>query len=97
MGTAVAVPVYTVALSWTASTSSGVTGYYIYRTLYNTSTSSCGSYSKLNPSSPNPTTSYTDSNDITDGDKYCYQVTAVNSSGKESTDSNVATAVIAAP
>ena len=96
-GTAVAAPVYTVGLSWTASGSTGVTGYYIYRALYNTSTSTCGSYTKLNPSSPNATTSYTDSNGITDGDTYCYQVTAVNSSGEESTDSNMATAIIPAP
>jgi hypothetical protein len=97
-GTAVAAPVYTVGLTWTASSSSGVTGYYIYRALYNTSTSTCGSYTKLNPSSPNATTSYTDSNGITDGDTYCYQVTAFDSTtGQESTDSNMATAIIPAP
>src|SRR5580698_90231 len=96
-GTAVAAPVYTVGLSWTASGSTGVTGYYIYRALYNTSTSTCGSYTKLNPSSPSATTTYTDGNSITDGDTYCYQVTAVNSSGEESTDSNMATAIIPAP
>jgi hypothetical protein len=74
-----------------------VTGYYIYRASYNTSTSACGSYTELNPSSPNTTTTYTDSNNITDGDTYCYQVTAVNSSGEQSTDSNMATAIIPAP
>jgi hypothetical protein len=96
-GTAVAAPVYAVGLTWTASGSTGVTGYYIYRALYNTSTSTCGSYTKLNPSPPNATTMYTDSNGITDGDNYCYQVTAVNSSGQESTDSNMATAIIRTP
>ena len=97
-GTAVAAPVYTVGLSWTASGSTGVTGYYIYRALYNTSTSTCGSYTKLNPSTPNATTSYTDSNSITDGDTYCYQVTAFDATtGQESTDSNMATAIIPAP
>jgi hypothetical protein len=95
-GTAVAATVYTVGLSWTASSSSGVTGYYIYRALYNTSTSTCGSYTELNPSQPNATTTYTDSN-ITRGDTYCYEVAAVNSSGEQSTDSNVATAIIPAP
>ena len=95
-GTAVAAPVYAVGLTWTASSSTGVTGYYIYRALYNTSTSTCGSYAKLNPASPNATTTYTDSG-ITDGDTYCYQVTAVNSSGEQSTDSNMATAIIPAP
>ncbi len=97
-GTAVAAPVYTVGLTWTASGSTGVTGYYIYRALYNTSTSTCGSYTKLNPSTPNATTSYTDSNGITDGDTYCYQVTAYDATtGQESTDSNMATAIIPAP
>jgi hypothetical protein len=97
-GTAIAAPVYTVGLSWTASGSTGVTGYYIYRALYNTSTSTCGSYTKLNPSTPNATTSYTDSNSITDGDTYCYQVTAFDATtGQESTDSNMATAIIPAP
>jgi hypothetical protein len=97
-GTAVAAPVYTVGLSWTASGSTGVTGYYIYRALYNTSTSTCGSYTKLNPSTPNATTSYTDSNGITDGDTYCYQVTAYDATtAQESTDSNMATAIIPAP
>ncbi len=95
-GTAVAAPVYSVGLSWTASSSSGVTGYYIYRARYNSSTSTCGSYVELNPSQLNTTTTYTDS-DITSGDTYCYQVTAVNSSGEQSTDSNVATAIIPAP
>ena len=97
-GTAIAAPVYTVGLSWTASGSTGVTGYYIYRALYNTSTSTCGSYTKLNPSSPSATTTYTDGNSITDGDTYCYQVTAFDATtGQESTDSNMATAIIPAP
>jgi len=95
-GTAVAAPAYTVGLTWTASSSSGVTGYYIHRALYNTSTSTCGSYTEINPSLPDATTTYTDSN-ITSGDTYCYQVTAVNSSGEQSTDSNMATAIIPAP
>jgi hypothetical protein len=89
--------VYTVNLSWTASGSTGVTGYYIYRALYNTTSKTCGSYTKQNPSAPNGPTTYTDSNNIVDGDTYCYQVTAVNGSGEESTDSNMATAIIPAP
>jgi hypothetical protein len=94
-GTATPAPVYTVGLAWTASPTSSVT-YYIYRALYNPSTSKCGTYSKLNPSSPTALTNYTDSN-VTDGDTYCYEVTAVNSSGEESTDSNSAQAIIPAP
>jgi len=96
-GTAIPAPVYTVNLAWTGSGSTGVVGYYIYRALYNTTTKTCGSYTKQNPSSPNGPTTYTDSNGITDGDTYCYQVTAVNGTGQESTDSNMATAIIPAP
>jgi fibronectin type 3 domain-containing protein len=95
-GTAIPAPVYTVGLSWTASTTTGINGYYIYRALYNTTTSTCGAYSKLNPSLPDVLTTYTDSN-VTDGDTYCYEVTAVNLTGQESTDSNSAQAIIPAP
>jgi hypothetical protein len=95
-GTATPAPVYTVGLSWTASTTLGISGYYIYRALYNPSTSSCGTYSKLNPLLPDLLTTYTDNN-VTDGDTYCYQVTAVSLLGVESTDSNSAQAIIPAP
>ena len=76
-----------VALSWIASTSAGVVGYNVYRG------TSPGSYSRI-ASSVSGTT-YTDSTvqsgqDIT----YIYVVTAVNSSGVESTDSNQASATI---
>jgi hypothetical protein len=86
-----------VNLLWTASISSDVTGYYIYRALFNNATSQCGTYSKLNPSSPNASTTYTDNSSMTDGDTYCYEVTAVSSSGLESVDSNSAQAIIPAP
>jgi hypothetical protein len=95
-GTATPAPAYTVDLSWTASTTTEISGYYIYRALYNPSTSTCGTYSKLNPSLPDVLTTYTDTN-VTDGDTYCYEVTAVNSSNVESTDSNMAAAIIPAP
>ncbi|HEY6270494.1 MAG TPA: hypothetical protein VIX19_00700 [Terriglobales bacterium] len=95
-GTAIPAPVYTVSLQWTASSTTGV-NYYIYRALYNTTTSTCGAYSKLNPSAPQAGTTYIDSNNITDGDTYCYEVTSVNSAGEESTDSNSAQAIIPAP
>jgi hypothetical protein len=75
-----------VALSWKASASS-VIGYYVYR-----GTKPSGPYSKLN-SSPNSSTSYTDSS-VSDGTEYYYVVTAVNSSNEESSDSNQATATI---
>jgi hypothetical protein len=78
---------HSVDLSWTASTSSGVAGYNVYRG------TSPGAYSRI-ASSVSGTT-YTDSTvqsgqDIT----YYYVVTAVNSSGVESTDSNQASATI---
>src|SRR5271163_55831 len=78
---------YSVSLSWTASTSSEVAGYNVYRG------TSPGSYSMIRSSVTG--TTYTDSTvqsgqDIT----YDYVVTAVNSSGVESTDSNQASARI---
>ena len=80
---------HTVTLSWTASAST-VTGYYVYR-----GTVSGGPYSKLN-SSPNSATSYTDST-VQSGATYYYVVTAVDSSGAESSDSSQVTATIPTP
>jgi fibronectin type 3 domain-containing protein len=77
---------HSVALSWTASTSTGVIGYYVYRG------ASSDSLARLN-SSPTAATQYTDSV-VTDGQTYYYAVTAVNSSNEESTDSNVVSATI---
>ena len=79
---------HTVDLSWTASTSSDVSGYNIYRAPY---TSSCGSFSKINPTL-NTSTLYTDS-DVTSGASYCYATTAVNASNQESSRSNILTNV----
>ena len=75
---------HTVLLSWTASTSSGVTGYYVYRA------TSSGSYTKVNPSSPVTTTQYTDTT-VQAATSYSYEVTAVDSSGAESSLSNPST------
>jgi fibronectin type 3 domain-containing protein len=77
-GTGTAAPNHTVNLSWNASTSSDVTGYNIYRALFQ---SSCGSYSKIN-SVLDTSTVYTDSS-VVNGTSYCYASTAVNSSGQE--------------
>ncbi len=71
---------YSVGLKWDASTSS-VVGYYVYR-----GSKPSGPYSKLN-SSPNSSTSYSDSS-VTDGQVYYYVVTAVTSNNVESSDSN---------
>ncbi|MGO9086687.1 MAG: choice-of-anchor D domain-containing protein, partial [Terriglobales bacterium] len=83
-GTGTPEPTYTVNLSWTASTSPNISGYNIYRAVY---TSSCGSFSKINPAL-NTSTLYTDSV-VSDGTYYCYATTAVNSSDEESGYSNI--------
>ncbi|MGA8677388.1 MAG: choice-of-anchor D domain-containing protein [Candidatus Acidiferrales bacterium] len=78
---------HSVDLSWTASASSGVVGYNVYRG------TSSGSYSRI--ASLVSGTTYTDSTvqsgqDIT----YYYVVTSLNSSGVESADSNQASVTI---
>jgi invasion protein IalB len=77
---------HSAALSWTASTSSGVNGYNVFRGIV-----SGGPYTQLNSSLVSGT-SYTDSS-VTAGTTYYYVVTAV-ASGVQSADSNQATAVI---
>jgi fibronectin type 3 domain-containing protein len=76
---------HTVNLSWTASTSSDVSGYNIYRATY---TDSCGSFSQINYVL-NSSTLYTDS-EVTDGTSYCYAATTVNTRNEESGYSNIA-------
>ncbi len=85
-GTGVQVTSHSVNLSWGASTSS-VTGYNIYRSTINGS-----GYSKIN-SALVATLSFEDDG-VQAGTTYYYVVTAVNSSGEESADSNQATAVV---
>ncbi len=70
-------PLYTVNLSWIASTSQ-VAGYNVYR-----SSSLNGTYSKLN-SALDAATSFTDDT-VASGATYYYDVRSVNSSGTEST------------
>ena len=77
---------HSVMLSWAASTSS-VSGYNVYR-----STSSGSGYGKIS-SGLVSALAYSDST-VQSGTTYYYVVTAVDSSGNESTDSNQATAVI---
>jgi hypothetical protein len=91
-GTGTSAPVHSVALSWTASTSSGVTGYNVYRAVYKTN--SCGSYSNIG-STPSSTTTYTDSV-VADGTTYCYATTALEGSS-ESAYSNITQAKIPPP
>ena len=91
-GTGTAAPVHSVSLGWTASTTTGVTSYNVYRAIY--SGSACGSYTNIG-SSPSSIPAYTDSV-VADGTTYCYATTAVDPSG-ESAYSNVIQAVIPAP
>ena len=75
-----------VELRWTASSSTGVSGYNIYR-----GTTPGGPYTKVNPSLT-VTSSYTDS--VPPGQTYYYVTTAVGSSGSESSYSNEAKAIV---
>ena len=77
---------HSVALTWTASTST-VSGYNIYR-----STVSGSGYAKVN-SSLVASLSYSDTT-VQSGTTYFYVATALDSGGDESADSNQATAVI---
>jgi len=86
-GTGVSTTASTVALTWTASTST-VSGYNVYR-----GTTSGGPYSTKLNSSLVTVVNYSDST-VTSGQTYYYVVTAVNSSDVESVDSNQATAQI---
>jgi hypothetical protein len=83
-GTGTAAPTHSVALSWNASTSGGISGYNVYRAVY---ASSCGAYSKIN-GSLDANTVYTDLN-VVNGTSYCYATTAVNTSNEESGYSNI--------
>ena len=76
---------HSAALNWTASVTSGVTGYNVYRG------TTLGSYTKIN-SSQVTTLNYTDSA-VATGTTYFYVVTALSSVG-ESSYSTPATAVI---
>jgi len=90
-GTGTPTPIHSVSLAWTASTSSDVIGYNIYR-----GTVSAGPYSKIN-ASLSASTTYTD-NSVVDGQTYYYVSTAVSSNNQESAYSSPPQqAVIPAP
>jgi hypothetical protein len=88
-GTGVAASVYSVNLSWIASTSPDVVGYNVYRR-----TGTTGSYTQIN-TLLNTAIVYTDSA-VVDGQTYYYETTAVNSSNEESARSSAVQAVIPA-
>ena len=83
----VASSTHTVSLSWVASTSTGMTGYYVER-----GTVSGGPYQILN-SSPETGTSYVDST-VQDGKEYFYVVVSVSTGGQESQPSGQVSATI---
>jgi hypothetical protein len=78
---------HSVTLTWTASGSSGVTGYNVYR-----SQTSGGPYIQVNTSLVSAT-SYLDSS-VTAGQTYYYVVTAVGQGSTESSYSNEASAAV---
>jgi hypothetical protein len=76
-GTGASVGAHSVALSWDASVSSGVVGYFVYR-----GNVSGGPYTKLNPAA-DASLNFTDPS-VTSGQTYFYVVTAVDGSNDES-------------
>src|SRR5262249_25139829 len=86
-GTGISTTSHWVTLGWAASSSSGITGYNVYR-----STVSGTSYTKIN-SSPTASLKYTDGG-VSSGKTYYYVVTSVSSTGAESAHSSQVTAAI---
>jgi fibronectin type 3 domain-containing protein len=81
---------HSVSLSWTASTSPNVVGYYIYR-----GTTPGGAYLRLNPTLV-PGTNYVDTS-VQAGQTYYYVCTAMDSSSNESAYSNEASGAVPSP
>jgi Abnormal spindle-like microcephaly-assoc'd, ASPM-SPD-2-Hydin len=81
-GTGVTPQPHSVAISWNASTTSGLQGYNVYR-----SQTSGGPYTKISSTLSPTTLTFTDTTPVS-GQKFFYIVTAVNSSGLESIASN---------
>jgi large repetitive protein len=82
---------HVVALSWTASTASNITGYNVYR-----ATVSGGPYSRINSGGLIAASLYDDGM-VKSGTTYFYVVTTVNSSGVESGYSSQVKAVVPYP
>jgi len=89
-GTGVVAVQHSVALSWTASTSSGVVGYRVYR-----ATQSGGPYTLITNTAVVGTT-FTDTT-VAAGQTYFYVVTAVDGGGNESINSNEVSATVPTP
>lgn len=81
---------HSVTLSWTASVSSGVVGYNVYRGTV------AGTYSLLTTNARVTGTTYVDKS-VQGGQTYYYVVTAVNSAGQSSGYSNQASGTVPKP
>jgi len=88
--TGISVAAHSVSLNWTASTSSNVTGYNVYR-----GTQTSGPYAKLT-SSPVAATAFTDLA-VQAGQTYYYVATAVDNNNNESAYSGQAQAAVPSP
>ncbi len=75
-----------ILVSWTASTSTNVAGYNVYQAIY-----SAGVWAKVNTSLVTGTSYLEPSASLTTGTEYEYAATAVDSTGNESSYSNIVT------
>ncbi len=89
-GSCITTTSHSVTLTWTASTSTNVTGYNVYR-----GTQSVGPYTKLTVT-PVAGTNYIDSV-VQAGQTYYYVATALDNSNNESAYSDPASAVVPSP
>jgi hypothetical protein len=90
-GTGVAPLAHSVDVSWSASASSGIQSYNVYR-----GTTTGGPYTKVSSSLTATATLFTDST-VTSGKQYFYVVTSVNSTGVESVASDEVAVTIPVP
>lgn len=90
-GTGLAPLAHSVDVTWAASTSTPLQGYNVYR-----STVSGGPYTKLSPTLSPTTLLFTDTTPLS-GKQYFYVVTALNTSGAESSASSEVAVTIPVP
>ncbi|HSM86585.1 MAG TPA: choice-of-anchor D domain-containing protein [Candidatus Limnocylindrales bacterium] len=90
-GTGVTPVAHSVDISWTASTTSPLQGYNVYR-----SPVSGGPYAKISPALSSTTLIFTDTS-VVSGQKYFYVVTALDTSGVESVASNEVPVTVPVP
>ncbi len=90
-GTGLAALAHSVDITWAASTSTPLQGYNVYR-----STVSGGPYAKLSSTLSPTTLLFTDTTPVS-GKKYFYVVTALNTSGAESSASSEVAVTIPVP